>query len=86
MYHFCFHRSSVTGEALDERSRRLTWTETATSAYRRFRKILANMNIHIGEEDFYYIISEVDQNMDGNISYDEFLAQLMPTWAPNEQF
>ncbi|XP_001200546.3 EF-hand calcium-binding domain-containing protein 6 [Strongylocentrotus purpuratus] len=43
-----------------------------------FRRILANMKVNIAEEDFYHIVSEVDENMDGNISYEEFLAQLMP--------
>ncbi|XP_071506933.1 EF-hand calcium-binding domain-containing protein 6-like [Diadema antillarum] len=44
-----------------------------------FRRILSSMNIRLSEEDFYHVMSEVDENMDGNVSYDEFLAQLMPS-------
>ncbi|XP_063970097.1 EF-hand calcium-binding domain-containing protein 6-like [Lytechinus pictus] len=44
-----------------------------------FRRILANMKVRIADEDFYHIVSEVDENMDGSISYDEFLAQLIPS-------
>ena len=42
-----------------------------------FKKVLKNCNIDVGPEDLYHVLSEFDTNMDGRISYEEFLGQVM---------
>ncbi|XP_022079348.1 EF-hand calcium-binding domain-containing protein 6-like [Acanthaster planci] len=42
-----------------------------------FRRILAESKIRFDEEDFYHIVSELDKNLDGRISYDEFISSMM---------
>ncbi|XP_033628760.1 EF-hand calcium-binding domain-containing protein 6-like [Asterias rubens] len=42
-----------------------------------FRRILAESKLRFDEEDFYHIVSELDKNLDGKISYDEFISSMM---------
>ncbi|XP_038049245.1 EF-hand calcium-binding domain-containing protein 6-like [Patiria miniata] len=42
-----------------------------------FRRILGESKIRFNEEDFYHIVSELDKNLDGRISYDEFISSMM---------
>lgn len=43
------------------------------------RKIIKD----IKEDDLFYILSELDANMDGQISYDEFLLHFQDKWWLN---
>lgn len=40
------------------------------------RKIIKD----IKEDDLFYVLSELDSNMDGQISYDEFLLHFQDKW------
>ncbi|XP_071940916.1 EF-hand calcium-binding domain-containing protein 6-like [Antedon mediterranea] len=43
-----------------------------------FKSILTgSMQIHIDDEDLYHVLSEFDENMDGKISYDEFISRII---------
>ena len=42
-----------------------------------FRNLLKSCNLKVNAEDFYHIISQFDENMDGKIAYPQFLAQIM---------
>ncbi|XP_053397507.1 EF-hand calcium-binding domain-containing protein 6-like isoform X4 [Mercenaria mercenaria] len=42
-----------------------------------FRKALKECNINFTNEDFYHLLTEFDQNMDGKISYELFLRTML---------
>ncbi|CAF0774213.1 unnamed protein product [Rotaria sordida] len=42
-----------------------------------FKQLLKQFNIHLNEEEFYHVISEIDKNQDGLISYDELYYALI---------
>ncbi|CAF2033849.1 unnamed protein product [Rotaria magnacalcarata] len=42
-----------------------------------FKRILKQFNIHLDAEEFYHVLSEIDQNQDGVISYDELYDALI---------
>ncbi|XP_033101872.1 EF-hand calcium-binding domain-containing protein 6-like [Anneissia japonica] len=42
-----------------------------------FKNILSSMGINLLDEDFYHILSEFDENLDGKISYNEFIYKLI---------
>ena len=43
----------------------------------QFKQILKQFNIKIDEEEFYHVISEIDKNQDGFISYNEIYSSLI---------
>lgn len=43
----------------------------------QFKQILKQFNIKLDEEELYHIISEIDKNQDGLISYDELYSSLI---------
>ncbi|CAF0735006.1 unnamed protein product [Rotaria sp. Silwood1] len=42
-----------------------------------FKQLLKKFDIHLDEEEFYHVISEIDKNQDGVISYDELYYALI---------
>lgn len=42
-----------------------------------FKRVLKECNIPVSQEDLYHIVSEFDEDMDGKISYVEFLDGLL---------
>ena len=42
-----------------------------------FSRVLAANKIHIADEDMYQVFCEMDSGMDGKISYDQFLSQVV---------
>ena len=42
-----------------------------------FKQLLTQMNIHLNEEEFYHLMSEIDKNQDGVISYAELYHSLI---------
>ncbi|XP_013416722.1 EF-hand calcium-binding domain-containing protein 6 isoform X2 [Lingula anatina] len=42
-----------------------------------FRRVLESCGLNVSEEDIYHIMSEFDKNLDGKISYEEFLNSLL---------
>jgi len=43
----------------------------------QFKQILKQFNIKLDEEEFYHVISEIDKNQDGFISYNEIYSSLI---------
>jgi Ca2+-binding EF-hand superfamily protein len=43
----------------------------------QFHQLLKQFDIHLNEEEFYHVISEIDKNQDGLISYDEIYYSLI---------
>ncbi|KAL8619052.1 hypothetical protein ACOMHN_020750 [Nucella lapillus] len=52
-------------------------TRTGLLTVADFKRVLAECSIPLTEEDLYHILSEFDSNMDGRISYPEFLDALL---------
>jgi len=45
----------------------------------QFNQLLKQFDIHLNEEEFYHVISEIDKNQDGIISYHELYYSLITT-------
>lgn len=43
----------------------------------QFNQLLKQFDIHLNEEEFYHLISEIDKNQDGFISYNELYYSLI---------
>lgn len=39
----------------------------------QFRQILRQFNVNLSEEEFFHLLSYYDKNLDGNISYNDFI-------------
>jgi len=53
--------------------RKVDRTKTGFISFQEFRKIMCEYSMIFSEEDFFNLISFYDQNMSGQISYDDFL-------------
>ena len=46
-----------------------------------FRRVLRQFNVNLEEEEFFHLLSYYDKNMNGKISYNEFIrAYLQQSW------
>jgi Ca2+-binding EF-hand superfamily protein len=43
----------------------------------QFKNLLKQLDIHLNQEELYHLMSEIDKNQDGFISYDELYYSLI---------
>ena len=46
-----------------------------------FKHVLKECQIHVSDDDLYHILCEFDEELNGKISYEEFLSQLLNTYG-----
>ena len=46
-----------------------------------FKQVLKDCQILVSEDDLYHILCEFDEGLNGRISYEEFLSQLLNTYG-----